>query len=210
VIRDRAFSFYYPENLEALEQAGARLVFINALHDSTLPDLDALYIGGGFPEMFLDELEVNRSLRREIRAGIDGGLPVYAECGGLMYLSKCIHWGERSGEMVGALPFEVEVSERPQGHGYVQANVVTPNPFWPVGTTLRGHEFHNSRLTNLNGVGSAAYRLACGSGLGNGQDGLVYRNVLASYTHLHADGSPGWADGLVARARKFAQERSNG
>jgi cobyrinic acid a,c-diamide synthase len=210
VIRDRAFSFYYPENLEALERSGARLVFVNSLHDSTLPDLDTLYIGGGFPEMFLDELETNHNLRREIRAAVDGGLPVYAECGGLMYLSKRIHWVGRSGEMVGALPIEVEVSERPQGHGYVQAEVATLNPFWLIGTTLRGHEFHNSRLTNLNGVGSAAYRLARGSGLGNGQDGLVYHNVLASYTHLHADGSPGWADGLVTRARQFAQERRNG
>jgi cobyrinic acid a,c-diamide synthase len=210
VIRDRAFTFYYPENLEALERSGARLVFINALHDSSLPDLDALYIGGGFPEIFLDELETNHSLRREIRVAVDGGLPVYAECGGLMYLTKRIHWDGRSSEMVGALPVEVEVSERPQGHGYVQAEVAAPNPFWPVGTTLRGHEFHNSRLTNANGVGSAAYRLARGSGLGNGQDGLVYHNVLASYTHLHADGSPGWADGLVTRARQFAQERRNG
>ncbi len=210
VIRDRAFTFYYPENLEALAQAGARLAFIDALNDSALPQMDALYIGGGFPEVFLDELEANRNLRLALREAIEAGLPVYAECGGLMYLSQRIHWGGRSAEMVGALPCEVEVCDRPQGHGYVLAEVATENPFWGIGTQLRGHEFHHSRLARLNGVPTLAYRLARGAGLGNQQDGLIYRNVLASYTHLHADGSPGWAEGLVGRARQYAQERCDG
>jgi cobyrinic acid a,c-diamide synthase len=210
VIRDRAFTFYYPENLEALTQVGARLAFIDALNDSALPQLDALYIGGGFPEVFLDELEANRTLRLELREAIEAGLPVYAECGGLMYLSQRIHWGGRCAEMVGALPCEVEVCDQPQGHGYVLAEVAAENPFWGIGTQLRGHEFHHSRLARLNGVPPLAYRLARGAGLGNQQDGLVYRNVLASYTHLHADGSPGWAEGLVGRARQYAQERRGG
>jgi cobyrinic acid a,c-diamide synthase len=210
IIRDQVFTFYYPENLEALERAGGWLTFIDAQRDTILPAVDALYIGGGFPEMFLEQLEENQNLRQAIRAAIEDGLPVYAECGGLMYLSKRIHYGDLSAEMVGALPCEVELSEQPQGHGYVQAEVVCENPFWSVGTQLRGHEFHNSRLTSLNGIEAPAYRLARGSGLGNGRDGLVYRNVLASYTHLHADGSPVWAEGLVSRARKYAQERRNG
>ncbi len=210
VVKDRAFTFYYPENFEALKQAGSKLLFIDALNDTDLPKIGGLFIGGGFPEMFLDQLESNRSLRKKILGAIQKGLPVYAECGGLMYLCQRIHWKERSAEMVGALPFEVEICERPQGHGYVQAEVSSQNPFWPLGTTLRGHEFHNSRLNNTNGDHPSAYQLNRGSGLGNGRDGLVYKNVLASYTHLHADGSPGWAEGLVAKARQYSQEQANG
>ncbi len=210
IIRDRAFTFYYPENLEALEKAGLQLIFIDALRDATLPEVDALFIGGGFPEVFMEELEANHNLRRAVHTRVEAGLPVYAECGGLMYLSKRIHWGERSAEMVGALPCEVEIRDHPQGHGYVLAEVTGKNPFWSIGTTLRGHEFHNSSLTNWNGIESTAYQLVRGSGLGNSQDGLVYQNVLASYIHLHADGSPGWAEGLVSSAWRHAQERSNG
>jgi cobyrinic acid a,c-diamide synthase len=117
-----------------------------------------------------------------------------------MYLSRRITWGERSAEMVGALPCSVEVAARPQGHGYVVAQVARPNPFFPVGTRLLGHEFHHSRLVGLPAGHQAAYTLERGTGLGEHQDGLVYRNVLAAYTHLHAGGSPTWAAGLVARA----------
>ena len=200
VVRDRAFTFYYPENLEVLMEAGAELVFIDALRDSHLPGVDALYIGGGFPEVFMEELSANWRLRLDIQAAARGGLPIYAECGGLMYLARRIMWGNRSAEMVGALPCDVELTDRPQGHGYVVAEAVGDNPFLPVGTVIRGHEFHHSRIVNWGGDLPTAYRLTRGNGLGDGRDGLVYRNVLASYTHLHAAGSPGWAEGLVARA----------
>ncbi|RPJ22906.1 MAG: cobyrinate a,c-diamide synthase, partial [Chloroflexi bacterium] len=104
ILRDRAFTFYYPENLEALEEAGAELVFINALTEGELPHVDALYIGGGFPEIFMDELSANSSLRESIKKAAEHELPIYAECGGMMYLSRRIAWGERSAEMVGVLP----------------------------------------------------------------------------------------------------------
>jgi cobyrinic acid a,c-diamide synthase len=202
VFRDRAFTFYYPENLEALADAGAQLVPINAFEAPGLPALDGLYIGGGFPEMFMEELAVNRPLLLAVRAAARDGLPIYAECGGLMYLSRRIVWGERSAEMAGVLPCEVEMTLRPQGHGYVSAEVLGDNPFFAPGSHLRGHEFHNSRLVNLERDAlTTAYRLARGSGLGSGRDGLVYRNVLAAYTHLHAAGAPTWATGLVERAR---------
>jgi cobyrinic acid a,c-diamide synthase len=206
VIRDRAFSFYYPENLEALADAGAGLIFVDALRDPRLPDLDALYIGGGFPEMFMQELAANRSLRLDIQAAAASGLPIYAECGGLMYLSQHIIWGDQSAEMVGVLPCDVEVTDRPQGHGYVVAEAMEGHPFLPAGATVRGHEFHHSRVVNWQGDQVIAYRLVRGEGLGGGRDGLVHRNVLASYTHLHAAGSPGWAAGLVSRARAYADE----
>lgn len=209
VLRDRAFTFYYPENLEALKAAGAELVFIDAFHDTKLPSVDALYIGGGFPEIFMEELSANVALRVTIRDAIENDLPVYAECGGLMYLSQRIVWGERTAEMVGALPCEIAMTGKPQGHGYVVAEVISQNPFFPQGTVLRGHEFHNSRLslTTSEKLPITTYQLSRGNGLGNNCDGFVYRKVLASYTHLHVGGAPGWAAGLVARARLFRDER---
>jgi cobyrinic acid a,c-diamide synthase len=212
ILRDRAFTFYYPENLEALEDAGAELVFIDAFHNTELPPVDALYIGGGFPEMFMEELSANVALRTAIRAVVEDNLPVYAECGGLMYLSQRIVWGDRSAEMVGALPCEVEMTTKPQGHGYVVAQVETENPFFAPGTLLRGHEFHNSRLKPVSFNGSedtlpTAYRLSRGNGLGDGRDGIIYRNVLASYTHLHSGGAPDWAKGLVHSAQLYRESR---
>lgn len=211
VFRDRAFTFYYPENLEALEAAGAELIFVDAFRDTALPDVQALYIGGGFPEMFMEELSANVSLRASVRAAAEAGLPIYAECGGLMYLARRIIWGERSAEMAGVLPCDVEMTGRPQGHGYVEAAVDADNPFFPVGVVLRGHEFHNSLLRTAYSVGdgaATAYRLNRGNGIGGGRDGLVWRNVLASYTHLHAAGAPGWAKGLVRCAAAFGAKAS--
>ena len=209
ILRDRAFTFYYPENLEALEDAGAELIFINALNDVNLPTLDALYIGGGFPEIFMDELSANVSLRKAIKKAIENGLPVYAECGGMMYLSRRIVWGEKSAEMVGVLPCEIEMTNKPQGHGYVVAQVDDENPFFAKGTRLRGHEFHNSRLVVMppGGNGKQTLNTACklsrGNGLGNGRDGIVVHNVLASYTHLHIGGCVDWAKSLVKRAQLY-------
>ena len=201
ILRDRAFTFYYLENLEALKAEGAELVFINALTDTELPDVDALYIGGGFPEVFMERLSANTGLRGEIRRLIEAGLPAYAECGGMMYLSRRITWGDRSAEMVGVLPRDIEMTDRPQGHGYVSAEVDRDNPFFAKGTLLRGHEFHNSRLVPVGETPETAYNLSRGSGLGAGRDGIMVHNVLASYTHLHAGGAGDWARGLVQRAR---------
>ncbi|MGB8983980.1 MAG: cobyrinate a,c-diamide synthase, partial [Anaerolineales bacterium] len=209
VLRDRAFTFYYPENLEALEAAGADLICINALAEAQLPPLDALYIGGGFPEIFMDELSANVSLRGAIRGAVAQGLPVYAECGGMMYLSRRITWGEKSAEMVGVLPCEIEMTGKPQGHGYVAAQVDESNPFFAKGTTLRGHEFHNSRVVTHEPL-NTAYHLSRGNGLGDGRDGIVIRNVLASYTHLHVGGAGEWARNLIRRAQAYRQSRAAG
>jgi cobyrinic acid a,c-diamide synthase len=211
LFRDRAFTFYYGENLEALADAGAELVFVDAFRDAALPPVDGLVIGGGFPEMFMDELSANAGLRASVRAAAEAGLPIYAECGGLMYLARRIIWGERSAEMAGVLPYDVEMTGRPQGHGYVETVVDAPNPFFPLGTVLRGHEFHNSLLRTAHSVGHGAptaYHLNRGNGIGGGRDGLVYRNVLAAYTHLHIAGAPVWASALVERARRFSTDRN--
>jgi cobyrinic acid a,c-diamide synthase len=200
VIFDRVFNFYYPENLEGLKEAGADLVFIHSLQDR-LPQVDGLYIGGGFPEFFLEELEKNKGLRQDISEAIEGGLPVYAECAGLMYLSRRISWQGKSHEMVGTLPSEVTLSNKPEGHGYVVAEVIGENPFFPVGLTLRGHEFHHSKLS-LTGDLPFAYEIKRGHGVDGKRDGIVYKNLFASYIHLHALGTPEWAQGFVRRASK--------
>ncbi len=200
VLRDAAFSFYYPENLEALTRAGAKLVFVDSLNDARLPCVDALYIGGGFPEVFAEQLEANASLRADVSQAVKSGLPVYAECGGLLYLSRSIQWGSRVAAMAGGLPCDIQVLNRPQGHGYVEARVVAPTPFFAPGALLRGHEYHHSRVVNLDLP--LAYQLTRGRGIADGCDGIVYRKTLAAYTHLHALGTPDWATSFVEQAEE--------
>jgi cobyrinic acid a,c-diamide synthase len=202
-LRDAAFSFYYPENLEALEAAGAELAPVSSLLPSVLPGaLDALYIGGGFPETHAAALAANTELLGSIRAAAAAGMPIWAECGGLMALSRAIRWRGDRWAMAGVLPFEVEVLARPQGHGYTTLRVDRPNPFLPVGTELRGHEFHYSRIAEGQRPETACAVLR-GAGCYNGRDGVVAGNVWAGYTHLHATGAPEWASALVKAARNW-------
>jgi cobyrinic acid a,c-diamide synthase len=205
IMYDRAFNFYYPENLEALENAGAQLILINSFTER-LPKLDGLYIGGGFPEFFLKELEKNRGLRKDISSAVEAGLPVYAECAGLMYLSQKIQWQGRSYEMVGIIPAEVLISEKPEGHGYVVAEITDENPLFPTGLTLRGHEFHHSKISIKAGI-RFAYRIRRGHGIDGKRDGVLYKNVFAAYTHLHALGTPSWAEAFVSLAAKEGKVR---
>jgi len=201
VIKDSAFQFYYPENLEELEKRGARLVTVNSLQDKTLPALDAMYIGGGFPETHAEQLAANDQLRQALGSAIEAGLPVYAECGGLMYLGRSLDIEGRVYPMVNALPMDFQLEKKPQGHGYTQLQVVENNPFYPAGTTLKGHEFHYSRVTRFDlNPKSLAFAMKRGTGIMDGKDGVTYRNVLATYSHVHATGTPEWAEGLIRRA----------
>ncbi len=206
MISDRAFSFYYPENLEALREAGADVIPIDAFSNRTLPAIDGLYIGGGFPELYAKELESNRDLRQDIARHIEKGLPVYAECAGLMYLSRAIRWQERRFEMVGVIPAEVEISKRPQGHGYVELEVAVDNPWFPCGSVLRGHEFHHSRIVTTGMPLTTAYNVRRGHGIDGHVDGFFYKNLFASYTHLHALGTPQWAPSFVALAKEYKSQ----
>lgn len=207
VIRDRSFSFYYPENLEALVEAGADLIEISATEDTELPDLDGLYIGGGFPEVLAKELQANQAFRENLRTHIEQGLPVYAECGGLMYLGRRIHWEGQSFDMVGALPLEVEMLKKPQGHGYMHLEVLPGTPYFPEGHVVRGHEFHNSRVIDLDtGRCNFAFRVLRGHGINGEYDGVRYKNVLALYNHIHAVAEPHWAKHFVELARSWRKE----
>jgi cobyrinic acid a,c-diamide synthase len=204
VIRDSAFQFYYPENLEALVQAGARIVITSPLHEDTLPPVDALYIGGGFPETHAARLAKNVTYRQQVKDLADSGIPIYAECGGLMYLGRELILEDGTYPMTGVLPISFGFSKRPQGHGYTIVKVVRDNPYFETGQTIRGHEFHYSTVDRQEvPTDQMAFDMQRGSGLIKGRDGLVKNNVFATYTHIHALGTPGWAPALVEQARRF-------
>jgi cobyrinic acid a,c-diamide synthase len=204
VATDEAFNFYYPENLEALRRAGAEIVAFSPLRDGALPAVDGLYLGGGFPEFFMEELESNATLRAEIRRAVVEGMPVWAECGGLMYLARSLRWKGTSRPMAGALPCDVEMSERPAGHGYVILEETGKGPGPQAGRTLRGHEFHHSVITGLDGGVEFAYRTLRGNGVQKGFDGIRVGNCVATYAHLHADGAPFWAADFTALVKREA------
>ena len=208
-IRDSAFWFYYPENLEVLEKSGATLVECSALNDRELPPVDALYIGGGFPETHAESLTANVGFRKSLREAVETGLPVYAECGGLMYLGKELVVEENTFPMVGIFPFRFVLDGSPQGHGYTILEVDTPNPYFPTGEILHGHEFHYSYIPDLAGGSFAfAFNVKRGRGIHGRRDGLCYKNVLATYSHLHAVGAEGWANALFEQAIQYKQKMS--
>lgn len=208
VLQDAAFQFYYSENLEALERCGAELVYLNALQDPGLPALDGLYIGGGFPETSARELAANRSFREAVRQAAAGGMPIYAECGGLIYLGESILLDGVEFPLAGVFPARFGMSKKPQAHGYSVFRVERENPFYAVGTEVRGHEFRYSTVNDWRG-GDAdlTLKMQRGKGFVDGWDGLVSGNVLALYTHVHADGTPEWAPGLVNRCRQWRSRR---
>jgi len=204
IIRDSAFQFYYPENLEALEHAGAELVFTTPLSDAVLPAVDALYIGGGFPETHAEQLAANRTFADQVKSLADQGLPIYAECGGLMYLGEKLILDNGTFEMTGVLPIVFGFAKRPQGHGYTIIQVERDTPYFKAGTLIKGHEFHYSTVESWSGEDqNMAFAMSRGSGIVSGRDGLCRNNVLATYTHIHALGTPQWAPALVAQARLF-------
>ncbi len=201
VIRDRAFQFYYPDNLEELERHGALIREINALHDKRLPDdIDALYIGGGFPETQAAELAANRGFCASLKAAAENGMPIYAECGGLIYLGRSLTVGGERYAMTAVLPLDFVLEKKPQAHGYTILETNDKSPFLDKGVTIRGHEFHYSRVVNLDGLPPMAYHVSRGSGIDGKTDGIVYKNVLASYTHLHSLGTPEWAPAMIRSA----------
>lgn len=208
VFRDEAFQFYYSDNLEALEAAGGRLRFLSPLHDTALPALDAIYIGGGFPETLASELAANPEFRHAVANAVEAGVPVYAECAGAVYLGRSLAFGDATYPMTGALPVDFGFSARPQGHGYTECEVVGNNPFHETKTSFRGHEFHYSHVRALEEERlSFAFRMLRGHGMDGTRDGICYKNTLATYCHLHARGVPTWAPALVAAGRAFKHAR---
>ncbi len=206
VLRDRVFSFYYPENLEALSDAGVEVVPLDVLAEQRLPDLDGLYIGGGFPELYAAQLEANSRLRGDVAAAVETGLPTYAECAGLMYLCRAIRWQGRRYEMAGVIPAEAELSTRPAGHGYVELAVTADNCWFRRGQVLRGHEFHHSRIIPAEPIATAC-AVKRGYGIDGHVDGIVYKHLFAAYTHLHSLGNPDWARAFAALASAYGASK---
>jgi cobyrinic acid a,c-diamide synthase len=209
---DSAFTFYYPENLEALRNNGAELIPISSVADDSLPQVDGLYIGGGFPETHVEQLTRNRAMMQSVKEAAECGMPVYAECGGLIYLSRTISWKGRRYRMAGVFPVDLTMSSKPVGHGYCEFTPDRPNPFFETGVSVRGHEFHYSGLSATSGPTETCMRVQRGMGLGQQRDGLLYKAALACYTHIHAGGATTWAPNFVAAARSYRESapRSRG
>ena len=209
IARDAAFGFYYAGDLDALRHGGAELVPFDTLSDRDLPDVDGLFIGGGFPETRMAALEANARLRVAIRLQVERGMPVYAECGGLMYLARSLTWRGETCKMVGVLPADVVMHERPQGRGYVRLRETGNSP-WPDPPVqeLRAHEFHYSSLENLDAGLTYAYEVLRGTGIDGEHDGIVYRNLLASYTHLRDVGGNRWTRRFLDHVRRCTSGRT--
>jgi len=226
LVRCASFGFYYPDDIQALQIAGAEIIEIDPCHNGHLPEIDALFIGGGFPETHMQELEANSSLRAEIKAAIDAGLPAYAECGGLMYLAKSIEWDHdgvvEKNDMVGCIDTDIIMEKRPQGRGYVQLEETEFSP-WPKlpaadnkssngPQRIYAHEFHYSRFSEVQDDNSGkntdkdvkfAFHVKRGTGINGKSDGYLYKNLLANYTHQRNTRNNPWAHRFIEFARQY-------
>jgi cobyrinic acid a,c-diamide synthase len=198
VARDEAFHFYYEENLRLLEAAGATLVRFSPIHDAALPDVDGLYLGGGYPEVHAGALAANTAMRAAVASFAQSGRPIYAECGGLMYLSRVLRTTDgASYPMVGLIDGEVTVREKLQALGYVEVETQAPTLLGGAGLRFRGHQFRYSEIVT-NGAVPCAYSARRRRGGATEREGYVAGNVLASYVHAHWASNPTAAHGFVA------------
>jgi len=210
VMQDAAFGFYYPDDLQALIEKGAKIITINSLADKKLPvKLNGLFIGGGFPETHMPELAKNSELLNDIKNAINNGLPVYAECGGLMYLTRSISWKGKKFTMVGAINADTVMEEKPQGRGYVQLEANNNHPWLKKSNdsanaikNISAHEFHYSKLINISENEKYAFKVLRGTGITNKQDGLIINNSLACYTHQRNTASNQWATQFIDHIKR--------
>jgi cobyrinic acid a,c-diamide synthase len=213
IARDAAFGFYYADDLEAFERAGAELCFFDTLTDARLPEADGLFIGGGFPETHAARLTANAPLRADIATKLRAGMPAYAECGGLMYLCRSIRWGNEMHEMVGVIPADAVMHKRPQGRGLVLLEETPKYPWPPSGGTKQrtpAHEFHYAALEKLEAGLHFGWRIERGAGIENGQDGIIFYNILAGFCHLRATAANLWVERFInyIRANRILTDRS--
>jgi cobyrinic acid a,c-diamide synthase len=199
VAMDRAFCFYYQDNLDRLVEAGAELVFFSPM-EGRLPEVDGIYLGGGYPELYAKELESSRC-REDVKRAIGDGIPVYAECGGLMYLAEGITVRGETFSMTGALPARAEMTGRLEALGYVNAKAVREGPISP-GIGFNGHEFHHSKIICSSDT-RFALELSRGKGIMNGHDGICEHNAMGAYTHAYFTGE--FASSLAGSMRKYAR-----
>ncbi len=213
IAQDTAFGFYYDDDLEAFECLGVELITIDTLNDEHLPSVDGLFIGGGFPETQMETLSQNTSLMNDIKTAIEGGLPTYAECGGLMYLSQSIRWQDEQHPMVGVIPGDILMHKKPQGRGYAKLTE-TAEMLWPdlqSSQEVAAHEFHYASLENLPEDSQFAYKVNRGFGINGTSDGLVIHNLLANFSHLRNTQSFRWVERFVqfVRSTKTSKAQHN-
>jgi len=205
--RDAAFGFYYQDDLALFEKLGTKISYFDAIRDSKLPECDGLFIGGGFPEMSLKELSSNKSLLTDIQNKINAGLPAYAECGGLMYLTNKIEYLDRSFPMVGVINANTVMTQRPVGRGYVEIEPTDSHPWKDVSRKISAHEFHYSRLENIATDYEYAYNVLRGEGINNKKDGIITKNLLATYSHLRSVGGNLWVQQFIEFIKTLKEKR---
>ena len=188
VALDNSFNFYYRDNLEALKREGANLKFFSPVNDKKLPQCDGIYIGGGFPEILGHALEKNHTMKKKIKQLSEENIPIYAECGGLMYLTKSIDYGNKTRKMVGIFDAETKMTKKMKLN-YTQGNIISKNIISEKKHAIQGHEFHYSKLDSVSSDSKFAYELKIGEGIKNHFDGMIQYNTLASYGHLYFDSS---------------------
>jgi cobyrinic acid a,c-diamide synthase len=210
VARDNAFCFYYPDNLELMEAAGSELAFFSPINDKQLPpDLDGLYLGGGYPELAADRLAANMDLRNQIRDKSQNGMPIYAECGGFMYLcEKLLDQNANRHSMVGCFPFRAQMHSRLKALGYREITLTEDTILGPAGQTIRGHEFHYSELTTSESGMNTVYHLTDRIGVDQPPHGYYTNRTLGSYTHLHFGSQPQVAEHFVSACANYRSERN--
>ena len=207
VARDTAFGFYYPDDFEAFTSAGAELVFFDTINDAQLPDVDGLFIGGGFPETSMKALQANSDMRADIKSAIQNGLPAYAECGGLMYLCQTLEWHGETQEMVGVIPGDAVMCERPQGRGHTQLSASADCPWQINDGVIKAHEFHYAKVDNLPTDTKFGFDVKRGAGISGAHDGIVINNLMAGFCHMRNTASNPWVERflrhvLSCKARK--------
>lgn len=188
VALDNSFNFYYHDNLQALRREGANLKFFSPIHDKKIPKCDGIYIGGGFPEILASLLEKNSVMKKTIKKLSEENIPIYAECGGLMYLTKSIDYDNKKFKMIGLFDAETKMTNKMKLN-YTKGKIVSKNIISDNTHELRGHEFHYSELDSVSSDSKFAYELNIGQGIKNHKDGLIEYNTLASYGHLYFDSS---------------------
>ena len=211
-VHDSALWFYYQENFDALTAAGAQLVPLSVLDETPWPSLDGLYLGGGVPEQYAAELSKAQRTRQHVQALARNGMPIYAECGGFMYLCTTLHTKDGAFPMAGVFPGSVTMSQRPNGLGYVEATVTGASPFFVAGLSFKGHEFHFSSYTPAQQEAPAhIFTLHKGKGMAGGHptgaDGLCRWQTHAGYTHIYAPAVPCWAPNFVHMAKAYATQQ---
>jgi len=212
VARDNAFCFYYQDNLDLLEVSGARLVFFSPIDDARLPaDIDGLYFGGGYPELAAERLAANADLRNQIREKSRADMPIYAECGGFMYLCRELSdQNQKRFPMAGCFPFGAQMDSRLKALGYREITLTRDTIIGPAGQTMRGHEFHYSALEKIQTKTDTVYRLTDRAGIDKSPEGYYENRTLGSYTHLHFGSQPRIAAHFVAACDAYRGKRKEG